>query len=184
MVIVELAAGILPGVVIVFSGVWIALYWRVIGASHKRALSIAMATALIVILIGFLRIASATLIVAVVVALVTTITLGTVWGSNRIGQSVWALQPNTLAKLLYKPLACFFGAAAIGATVALFATMQRGPQPDLPIFELSGIAAACWALIMVGGVWAKKNIPPSRNPSRPRDTANRYGQSPYRKFPG
>jgi len=182
MLILELAAGILPGVVIVFSGVWMVLYWRVIDAARKRALSIAMATSLIVILIGFLRIASMPLIIAVVVILFMTAAFGVARGSNGNARSLWT--PGLLATMLYKPLACFFGIAAVLSTVALFATMQHGPQPDLPVFELSGIAAACWALIMVGGVWAKKNMRPSRKRAQRRDAANRYGQSPFRKFPG
>ena len=184
MVMLELAAGILPGVVIVFSGVWMALYWSVIGASHKRALSVAMATSLIVVLIGFLRIASATIIITVAVMLAVTVAFGVARGSNGNARSPWTNQSDLLATMLYKPLACFFGIAAALSTVALFSTMQRGPLPDLPIFELSGIATVCWALLMVGGVWAKKNMPPSRNRAQRRDAANRYGQSPFRKFPG
>jgi hypothetical protein len=184
MVIVELAAGILPGVVIVFSGVWIALYWNAAGDSRKRALSIAMATSLIVVLIGFLRIASLALIIAVVATLLVTIVYALFWGSNRDGRSLSTHRPDTLAKSLYKPLAVFFGAAAILSTVALFATMQQGPMANLPIFELSALAAACWALMMVGGVWAKKHMPVARPTTRRRDDANRREQRPFRKFPG
>ncbi len=184
MLILELAAGILPGIVIVFSGVWMALYWRVIGASHQRALSIAMATSLIVVMIGFLRAASATLIIAVVVLLSVTVAYGMVSGSSRIRRPLRTVPPNTLAKILYKPLACFLGVAAVLSTITLFATLQRGPQPDLPIFELSGIAAGLWALMLVGGVWAKKHMPPSRPAVHRQNAASRYGQSPFRKFPG
>lgn len=184
MVILELAAGILPGVVIVFSGVWIALYWNVAGDSRKRALSIAMATSLIVVLIGFLRIAPLTLIIAVVATLLVTIAYAVFRGSNRDGRSLRTHRPDTLAKTLYKPLAVFFGTAAVVSTVALFATMQQGPQANIPVFELSALAAACWALTMVGGVWAKKHMPYSR-PAAPRqDAASRRGQLPFRKFPG
>lgn len=184
MLILELAAGILPGIAIVFSGVWMALYWRVIGAAHRRALSIAMAASLIVVLIGFLRVAPATLIIAVFVLLLVTIVFGMVTGSRRIGRSPLNVRPGTLARMLHKPLTWFFGAAAVLSTVALFATLQRGPQPDLPIFELSGIAAGLWALMLVGGVWAKKHMPPSRPAAHRRDAASRYAQSPFRKFPG
>ncbi len=184
MLILELTAGILPGIVIVFSGVWMALHWRVIGTARQRALAIAMATSLIIVLIGFLRTASATFVIAVVVLLSITVAYGIVSGSSRNGWPLRTLPPDTLAKMLYKPLACFFGTAAVVSTVALFATMQRGPQPDLPIFELSGTAAALWALMLVGGVWAKKNMPMSRPTVHRRNAASRYGQSPFRKFPG
>lgn len=184
MMILELAAGILPGVVIVFSGVWIALYWNVAGDSRKRALSIAMATSLIVVLIGFLRIAPLAFIIAVVATLLVTIVYAVFRGSNRDGRSLSTHQPGTLAKSLYKPLAVFFGAAAVLSTVALFATMQQGPMANIPVFELSAVAAACWALMMVGGVWAKKHMPGSPPATRRRDTANRREQLPFRKFPG
>jgi len=184
MVILELTAGFLPGVVIVFSGVWIALYWNVAGDSRKRALSIAMATSLIVVLIGFLRIAPLALIITVVAILVATIAYAVFRGSNRDGRSLGTHRPDTLAKTLYRPLAVFFGAAAVLSTVALFATMQQGPQANLPIFELSALAAACWALMMVGGVWAKKHMPYARPAAPRRNAANRREQLPFRKFPG
>lgn len=183
MVILELAAGILPGIIIVFSGVWIALYWNVTGDSGKRALSIAMSASVAVVLIGFLRIASVTLIAAVLVTLMMTVAYALYLGPNRDRRSV-RRSPNALTKTLYKPLALYLGASAMLSTVALFATMQRGPQPDLPIFELSAIAAACWALMMVGGVWAKKHMPNSRPAAPRRDAANRRGQPPFRQFPG
>lgn len=184
MVILELAAGILPGVVIVFSGVWIALYWNVAGDSGKRALSIAMATSLIVVLIGFLRIAPLALIIAVAAMLLVTIAYAVFRGSNRDGRLLSPHQPNTLAKTLYKPLAFFFGAAAVLSTIALFATMQQGQQANIPVFELSAVAAACWALMMVGGVWAKKHMPVARPATHRRDATNRREQLPFRKFPG
>jgi len=184
MLILQLAAGILPGVVIVFSGVWIVLFWNVAGDSRKRALAIAMATSLIVVLIGFLRIASATLIIIVAATLLITVIGSIYWRSNRDGRPLRPIRPDTLAKTLYKPLAVFFGAAAVVSTVALFATMQQGPQADIPVFELSALAAACWALMMVGGVWAKKHMPGSLPATRRRDTANRREQLPFRKFPG
>lgn len=172
MLILELAAGILPGVVIVFSGVWMVLYWNIADGSTRRALSISMAASLAVVLVCILRVASVMLVIGAVVLLLAAVACAV----HR--------RPDALAKALYKPLAVYFGVAAVVSTVALFATLQQGPRSDLPVFELGAVAAGFWAISMVGGVWAKKHMPPPRPTAHRRDPANRYGQSPFRKFPG
>lgn len=177
MLILALTAGILPAIAIVFSGVWMVLYWSIADRSTRRALSVAMVASLTVILICFLRIAPAAVAGGAAVLLLTTIAYAVSRAKNRH-------HPPDLARASFKPLAVFDAVAAVVSTVALFAALQQGPRAGLPIFEMTALAAGFWALMLVGGVWAKTHMPPSRNRMQRRDAVNRYGQSPFRKFPG
>ena len=82
----------------------------------------------------------------------------------RIWRDSWRYRPGAgrrwvlreIAHTLMLPMAIFGFGVALVATAALFTTIQRGPHPDRILFELSIVTATCWAMVMVGGVWARR----------------------------
>ncbi|MCG8543782.1 MAG: hypothetical protein MJE12_06180 [Alphaproteobacteria bacterium] len=160
----NLAAGIGVGAVIVFTGVWVGTGWRLTRPLMRAVLLIILVTALGAALVSFLRVAPAGFVAGFAVAAVTFVLCSVLLALHRIRGALrrrrpqvwrrWALRE--VAETLVLPMAIFGFGVALVATGALFTTIQQGPHPDRLLFELSIVTATCWAMVMVGGVWARR----------------------------
>ena len=160
----NLAVGIGVGAVIVFVGVWIVTGWRLTRPLMRAVLLIVLVTALGTAFVSFLRVAPGGFVAGFLVATVTFVLCSVLLALRRIRAAserhrlrVWRRRAmREIAETLVLPMAIFGFAVALVATGALFTTIQQGPQPGRLLFELSIVTATCWAMVMVGGVWARR----------------------------
>ena len=160
----DLAAGIGVGAVIVFTGVWVVTGWRLTRPLMRGVLLCILVAALAGAFLSFLRIATAGFLIGFSIAAFTFVLSSVLLAVYRIWRDSWRYRPGAgrwwvlreIAQTLMLPMAIFGFGVALVATAALFTTIQRGPHPDRILFELSIVTATCWAMVMVGGVWARR----------------------------
>ena len=170
MLLFALTAGLGLGAAIVFAGVWLAANWRVIGAIGKTVLLILLVSAYSGAWIGVSGAIAADIAFRIESAAAAFFLCSLLLGLYRIRRETWSSRParwwtwllREIIRVLFWPMGLFMTAAAALSTIALFTTIQRGPQTELLLFELGLFTAACWAIVMVGGVWARTRMPDRR----------------------
>ncbi len=167
MLLLALTSGLGLGAAIVFAGVWLAANWRVIGAISKSILLLLLVSAYGGAWHGLSGAIAADVALGIETASATFFACSLLLGLYRIWRESWNSRPaawrlwllREIVRVLFWPMGLFMTAAAALSTIALFTTIQRGPQTELLLFELGLFTAACWAIVMVGGVWARTQMP-------------------------
>ncbi len=168
--LLALMGGLGLGAAIVFAGVWLAAHWRVLGPTAKTTLLVLLAVAYGGAWHGLSRAMAEDVALGIETAAATFFACSLLLGMYRIRRETWRGRPvawrlwllREIVRVLFWPMGLFMTAAAALSTVALFTTIQRGPQTELLLFELGLFTAACWAIVMVGGVWARVQMPDRR----------------------
>lgn len=157
------AGGILVGAVIVFAGVWLLKSWRVAGPVARSIIVFLLTVALGVASVSFFRALPSRFHAGLAAALPAFLACLFLLGVFRVWREKWTRRPDrwgvwlvreTAAALLV-PLAIVAVGVSVLSTGAFFAAMQKGPQLGSSLPELGIVTAACWALVTVGGVWAR-----------------------------
>jgi len=167
MLLLALTSGLGLGAAIVFAGVWLTANWRVIGAASKTCLLLLLVSAYGGAWHGLSGAMAADVAFRIESASATFFACSLLLGLYRIRRETWSSRPaawrmwllREIVRVLFWPMGLFMTAAAALSTIALFTTIQQGPQTELLLFELGLFTAACWAIVMVGGVWARVQMP-------------------------
>ena len=168
--LLALAGGLGLGAAIVFAGVWLAANWRALGAISKSILLILLAAAYGGAWHGLSEAMAAKIALTIETGSAVFFAGSLLLGLYKIWRETWSGRPavwhiwllRELVRVLFWPMGLFMTAAAALSTIALFTTIQQGPQTELLLFELGLFTAACWAIVMVGGVWARVHMPDRR----------------------
>lgn len=167
MFLLAMASALGVGAVIVFAGVWMVKGWHVAGVLARcvmlALLAAAFATAFVSLVVAipdrFLSRAAA--------ALPAFLACLVLLGVYKVRRDSWARRPDRwgswlvreTAGVLFVPLGIAVVGASVLSTGAFFIAMQNGPQPGSLLPELGIVTAACWAVVTVGGVWARGRAP-------------------------
>jgi hypothetical protein len=164
MFFLAMAGALGVGAVIVFAGVWTVKGWHIAGHLARcvmlgllcAALGISAFSLFEAMPDGFLRDFAA--------ALLVFLSCLVLLGVYRVRRDSWGRRPQywggwlirETARALFMPMAVAVVGASILSTIAFFTTLQKGPQAGSLLLELGVVTAACWALVTVGGVWARE----------------------------
>jgi len=161
------AGGIVVGAVIVFAGVWMLKSWCVAGPAARSIIVFLLTVALGVASVSFVRALPSRLHAGFAAALPAFLACLFLLGVFRVWREKWTRRPDRwgmwlvreTSAALFVPLAIVAVGVSVLSTGAFFTAMQKGPQPGSLLPELGIVTAACWALVTVGGVWARGRAP-------------------------
>ena len=122
-----------------------------------------LAVALGITLVCFFKAVPARFLSGFAAALPVFLACLTLLGVYRVRRDSWMRRPDRwsgwlvreTARALFMPIAVAVVGASALSTIAFFTALQKGPQAGLLLLELGIVTAAGWAVVTVGGVWAR-----------------------------